>query len=268
MTIIEFTEKLQSKMKEQADLIKSTSPERLTLAARMVPIVQELIHDLQQFSYNYTFSDQGEEIKFFKESKPVLLSHYYYYRKEFAISLSDSFKDLVGMRMYYQSVLDKLGQYARKNSEFYLYCMTGQTQFDDKYFTRNGGSYRGLIDVKFSTGYDDRLARLLANELIKGSVRERITGLDGNTTKQVHVNWTGKKSDAIELLFALQASGSINGGEVEVKKLINAFEQCFNIQFGNYYDFIKKIRMRKGNQATFLDALKSRFLMRLDQMDQ
>jgi hypothetical protein len=268
MTIIEFTEKLQNQMKEQADLIKSSQLEGVTLAARMVPIVQELMHDLQQFSYNYTFSDQQEEIKFFKESKPVLLSHYYYYRKEFAISLYDSFKDIGTKRRYYESVLNHLGQYARKNNEFYLYCMTGQTYLDDKYFSRNGASYRGLIDVKFSTGFDTRLARLLANELIKENILERISGLDRNTERQRHVHWTGKKSDAIELLFALQASGSINNGEVEVKKLVSTFEELFNIQFGNYYDFVKKIRMRKSGQAKFLDMLKAKFLLRLDQMDE
>jgi hypothetical protein len=267
MTIIEFTERLQNKMKEQADLIQAGQPERITLAARMIPIVQELINDLQKFSYVYRFSDQQEEIKFFKESKPVLLSHYYYYRKEFAISLYDQFKDIVARKNYYESVLDKLGKFARKNNEFYLYCMTGQTHLDDKYFLRNGAAYRGLIDVKFSTGYDDRLARLLANELIKDDIRDRIACLDGDIGKQRHVNWTGKKTDAIELLFALQASGCINNGDIEIKKLVNSFEELFNIQFGNYYDFVKKIRMRKSTQTSFLDSLKTKFLARLDQMD-
>jgi len=267
MTIIEFADQLQDQMKAQADLIRSNQPEKITRAARMIPIVQGLIYDLQQFSYSYTFSDREEEIKFFKESKPVLLSQYYYYRKDFAISLYDSFKDIVSKQKYYESVLGKLEQFARKNNEFYLYCMTGQTHFDDKYFTRNGASYRGLIDVKFSTGYDDRLARLLANEIIKSGIRERISGMDTNVGKQSVVHWTGKKSDAIELLFALQASGCINNGEVEVKRLVRTFGELFNIQLGNYYDFVKKIRMRKGDQASFLEKMKMNFLTRIDQMD-
>lgn len=268
MTIIEFTEKLLNQMKEHAETIKSSHDESLTMASRMIPAVQDAIHDLQQFTYNYSFSDQQEEIAFFKELKPVLVSHYYYYRKEFMVSLYDSFKDTFHKKAYYESVLERMEQYARKHNEFYLYCMTGQVHLDDKYFTRKGSSYRGLIDSKFSTGYDGKLAKLLANELMKKIIHERISRLDNVGGKSPVVNWTGKKSDAIELLFALQASGSINHGEVDVKKLVNAFEEVFNIRFGNYYDLIKKIRVRKGNQANFLDSLKSKFLMRLDQMDE
>ncbi len=267
MTINEFAEQLQGQVKDQADRLKSNYEERLMIASQMVPMIQELIHELQQFSYGYIFSNQEEEIKFFKESKPVLLSHYYFYRKDLAISLYDSFKDIESRRKYYESVLERMGQYARKNSEFYLYCITGQTHFDDRYFTRRSASYKGLIDVKFSTGYDDRLARLLANELLKVNVHERISSLDSNTSKKSSMRWTGKKTDAVELLFALQASGSVNNGEVEIKKMVESFEELFNIQLGNYYDFLRKMRMRKNSQPAFLDSLKTKFLLRIGQMD-
>ncbi|MBL0744856.1 RteC domain-containing protein [Chryseolinea lacunae] len=267
MTILEFTDTLQTQMKQQADQIRSTHPESLTFAARMIPLVQDLIHDLQQFSYRYTFSDQLEEIKFFKESKPVLTSHYYYYKAEYSLCLFDSFKDSEARKKYYEGLLVKMERYARKNNEFYLYCMGGQTHFDDVYFTRKRTSFRGLIDQNFSTGYDDRLAKLLANELLKSTIQHRLTALDRPAGKPFDLNWTGKKSDAIELLVALHASGRINNGDIDVKKLVKAFEEMFNIRIDNHYDFIQKIRMRKGKQANFLDDLKSKFLLRLERMD-
>jgi hypothetical protein len=121
--------------------------------------------------------------------------------------------------------------------------------------------------MQSSTGYDVRLARLLANELLRTEIILCLANLSAGE-RNSSLNWTGKKSDAVELLFALHAAGSINGGQVDIKKLASAFEQFFNVQLGNYYDFVKKIRMRKGNQTSYLDAMKENLLVRLREMDQ
>lgn len=265
MDIITFSEGLQTQIKEQAEALRDQEP--TVQYAKMINTIQECIHDLQQFTYNYKFEDKQQEVKFFKEVKPVVTSQYYYYKKLFSVSLYDSYKEPESRKRYYESVLNKLEQYARKNREFFLYCMTGQTYLDDQYFVRKDKLFSAMIDKRFSTGYDDKLARLLSQELIRRTIIEMIRKIDSQTTFQSSVNWTGNKTDAIELLVALHASGNINHGEAEVKQVIQSFEECFNIKLGNYYDLLKKIRMRKGGRSNFLDVLKEKLLTRLDQME-
>jgi hypothetical protein len=231
----------------------------------MINLVKELLHDLQQFTYNYSFNDPQEEIRFFKDTKPVLLSQYYYYKKLFDIALFDSFKDAIAKKHYYESILSRLEEFARNNNEFFLYCMSGQTHFDDTYFRRREKIFSGLMDGRFSTGYDDTLARLLANELIRKHVLNLLNNISQSSLSPI--TWTGNKTDAIELLVALHSLGSINNGNIELRKLVQGFEERFNIQLENYYDFLKNIRARKGSRSNFLDQLKDRLLKRIEAMD-
>lgn len=262
MDIFNFSDGLQQQLKAMAESARSKEP--LAHASEMINLVEELLHDLRQFTYNYTFNSTQEEIRFFKDTKPVLLSQYYYYKKLFDIALFDSFKDAAAKMRYYESVLARLEEFARKNNEFYLYCMAGQTHFDDTYFSRKEKTFSGLMDTRFSTGYDDKLAKLLANELIRKHVLNLLNSIGQLSLSPI--TWTGNKTDAIELLVALHSLGSINNGNIELRKLVQGFEERFNIQLENYYDFLKNIRTRKG-RTSFLDTLKEKLLQRLEQME-
>jgi hypothetical protein len=267
MTISEYTEQLQKQLKDEVARLNKEHQDRLTFLARVVPYTRDLIVGLQQFVHQYKFSGPEEEIQFFKEQKPVLLSQYFYYYRALSIFIYDSYKDIESRRIYYNSVLVKLERFVRKHNRFHMYCRTGERYLDEKYFMREGQPSRIIIDMQSSTGYDVRLARLLANELLRTEIILCLANLSAGE-RNSSLNWTGKKSDAVELLFALHAAGSINGGQVDIKKLASAFEQFFNVQLGNYYDFVKKIRMRKGNQTSYLDAMKENLLVRLREMDQ
>jgi len=267
MTMAEYTEQLQIQLKEHASHLAREQQDRVVFNGNMVSYMERLMTDLRQYTYQYTFSSPQEEILFFKDQKPVLLSQYFFYRKSLSICLCDSYKDNEEKKIYYKAVLGRLAAFQKRYNRFHLYCITGQTHFDEIYFTRNTTSFQSGIDPKFSTGYDIKLAKLLANELLRTDLSLSIEKLSA-TAKSSSINWTGKKSDAVELLFALQASDSINHGETEVKKLIMEFERFFNISLGNYYDFIKKIRMRKGNKPNYLDVLRAKLLQRLSEMDE
>jgi len=262
MDIFTFSQGLEQQLKALAD--SRGNDDLLTHTSKMMAMSQELMHDLQQFTCNYSFPSPADEIRFFKEVKPVLFSQYFYYKKIFDIALFDSFKEPHARKLYYENVLAGLEEFARDHQEFYLYCMTGQTTLDELYFLRKKRLFSEFSDTRFSTGYDDKLARLLANELIRKHVFALIIAVD---TPPAATTWTGNKTDAIELLFALHASGAINNGEIDLRKLAQRFEEFFNIQLGSYYDFLKNIRTRKGGRANFIDRLKNKLLQRLDKMD-
>ncbi len=264
MNIEQFSNQLQQQVKAQAEALHAQNT--LIKASRMMSVIQEAIARLQQYIHSYKFASLQEEIKFFKEIKPVLLSQYYFYRKQLNMAMADSFQDEQSRKSFYEHELRKLQQFIKRNQEFYRYCITCQTYLDEQYFTRKTIHFSVGKDLKFATRYDDKLARLLSVELIREELNEKLGQLQ-RTSKTSTISWTGNKTDAVELIAALHAVGSLNNGEVELKQVIKCFEECFNLSLGNYYDLFKKIRLRKGPRSHFLDALKEKFASRIKQME-
>jgi len=85
--------------------------------------------------------------------------------------------------------------------------------------------------------------------------------------KQNKINWTGTKTDLIELIYALHSSGAINNGNVEIKDMAILFQEMFNIDLGNYYHSFVEMRTRKINQTKFLDKLKDNFTQYIMSLD-
>ena len=71
----------------------------------------------------------------------------------------------------------------------------------------------------------------------------------------------------MELVYALQASGLINNGNVGIKDLATALEQLFYVEVGDYYRIFLEIRMRKSNQSKLLDFLKTSLHNRIIEVD-
>jgi hypothetical protein len=80
--------------------------------------------------------------------------------------------------------------------------------------------------------------------------------------------WTGSKTDLIELIYALDSSGSINSGTADIKEVASVCEQIFNIDLGNYYHTFIEIRSRKSNSTKFINSLKASLLKRLKKSDE
>lgn len=95
------------------------------------------IDELKEFVYGYKFENTGEEIRFFKELKPVIVSQYYYYSKVFSIKTGEPFNGSDSLTTYYHHELNELQEFVKANAEFYRYCLSGSTRFDDKYFVRS-----------------------------------------------------------------------------------------------------------------------------------
>lgn len=198
MNIIEFSEGLQAKMKQELDDLNTDQDEIIKLGKTLTSI-RNMISELKAFTRKYTFQSQAEEIQFFKEVKPVLLSQYFYYKRVFAIRLFDSFKDVKCRQANYYQLLRQLEKYAQKNLDFYEYCMSGNTSLDESYFTRNDKGHKSLDhDETFSTGYDTKLAKILSIELTKNHILKLLKQTSENQVSGVPLIWTGQKTDLTE----------------------------------------------------------------------
>jgi len=71
----------------------------------------------------------------------------------------------------------------------------------------------------------------------------------------VQLQWTAQKIDLIEMIYSLFHSKSINNGDVEIKYIVEAFENLFNMSLGKYYRAYLDITRRKVIRPKFISGL-------------
>lgn len=265
--ILTFASRLQDNLRTELTATAQGTP--MQAASRAVTTLQNVILELKDFCRTYRFASKTEEIRFFKEVKPVLVSQYLYQRRVYKACIVESYSDAAQKVAYYGDALGKLQDYALRHREFYQYCLAGETRLDEQYFTRQPLAHKRIHeDDNFSTTHDRKLAKVLAHEMLREYFRKAIEELQHEPGGEaLSLEWTASKMSAIELIYALQFTGAVNNGKSEIKYVISAFERVFKINLGNFYRGFHELTMRKGNRTMFLDALKERLIQKLDDRD-
>ena len=85
------------------------------------------------------------------------------------------------------------------------------------------------------------------------------------------ISWTDSKRSLIELFSALDYSKSINKGNITTQRLVELFEEKFNINLDNYYSEINRMSSRNpkndsNSQAYFLSKLTEGFNEKLNSL--
>lgn len=267
--IFTFSSQLQERLRAELAVTENGSTP-VQVASRAISVLQKAILELKAFCKNYHFGNPDEEIRFFKEVKPVLMSQYLYQRGVYKAAVVESFSDPPQKAKYYNDALARLQNFALRNTEFYQYCLAGDTHFDRQYFTRQPQAKKCINqDDNFSTTHDMKFSKVLAHELLREYFKKAIERLQSDSDyESSHLEWTASKMAAIELVYALQAAGAVNNGKSEMKYFISAFERVFKISLGNFYRGFHELTLRKGNRTTFLDFLKERLMQKLDDRDE
>jgi hypothetical protein len=263
MKIDVFANHLQIRMEEELGKLNVDDLVSISLA---LTTIRKLLSELKSFVRQYTFFHAEEEIKFFKEIKPIFLSQYFYYKKVFEIKLFDSFNEPNKRKSNYTHQLRKLEQFATSNIEFYEYCFSSENYLDSQYFTRSKSSICSINrDDSFCTKSDRKLSKILANERMKEYLNSLMQKCnepqsDAGTT----LRWTGSKTDLVELIYALQSAEVFNNGSANIKAVAAAFQDNFGVQLGDFYRTFQEIQIRKKSPAVFIDKLKDKLVSRME----
>ena len=265
MDVRTFSEQLRNRMNEQIEAVRNEGGDELKATAKIIQVIRKSLLELKQFIHKYEFKDQGEEIRFFKEIKPGFLSRYFYYDELLSMSIKTSLMDVSGKKKYYHKALKRIQRFQRKNDDFYEYWIMKGSHMDDKYFTRKAEfADDPNIDERFSTGYDIKLAQILANKELKKYLCSGFKNLERGKEYEPKLKWTGSKTALIELIYALQAVGVFNNSASDIKEIATCFEEVFDVNLGNFYDTFQQIRIRKRGQTRFLDLMKEKLSIRIE----
>lgn len=249
---------------------------------KAIRVLQKAISDIRNFVISNNFFSKEEEIHFFKEQKPEILSRLLYFNKIFQIEskFPNGSNDIV--IKYLHKELDSLTYFFNRNLNFYQYYRSKSSIYDEYYFIRgkndlrlNSDSSHFNSDPNFSTGYDFKVAKILAYEMLRIYLNKRLQniGKERNLEEvrakyaKSPINFTGKKVALIELGYALANSGDINGGRIEIKEMMDFLGSAFNIDLGDYYRTYITIKDRKKDRTIYLSNLIQTLIRKMDEDD-
>ena len=103
-------------------------------------------------------------------------------------------------------------------------------------------------------------------KLLKMRMQGLLSTLPVKPTEKLR--WTGKATDLVELLFALDTCDCINDGEIGIEELADAFSEIFGIEIKNCYNVYMNMKRRKDDSRTyFLDELREELNKRMVESD-
>lgn len=248
---------------------------------KIVRYLHDILLELREKIEGYKFKNKEDEIFFFKIQKPELLGRLIYFYKIYRIETQCPTGSNDVVKHYLNQELDSLTYFFNRNLDFYQYYRSNSTIYDEYYFLRGKNDIRLCTDsaqfdkdLKFSTGYDYKVAKIIANERLRIYLNKRIVKLE--TSNQIEDNlqrlskypfrFTGKKVFLIELGYSLASSGDFNNGNIEIKEMMNFLSTAFHTDLGDYYAAYIAMKERKDRTA-YLHHLIDSLIKRMNEDD-
>ncbi|MGM8361899.1 RteC domain-containing protein [Flavobacterium sp. ARAG 55.4] len=259
-------------IKEYEKKVSSETTNVIDESYRIATYLRELLNTIKKKILKDGFQDDKEEINFFRNIKPQVLGKLIYYNKVFRIETSCPVNNGKMYHSFFLNELEELKQEYKEhicNSDFYRYYRSRRTDRDCEYFMLGKINYHnGLnsfvfeLDLSFSTYYDYKIARILANELLYTYLLEKTNSdkktdfILQNPESVKDIFWTDSKNALIELTYALYVSGAISHGKIGIRKISLAFHILFRTPLGDIHHAFHRMKERTGSRTVFLDKLK------------
>lgn len=241
-----------------------------------IVLVLQKLEEIKKYIKRNGFKDDDEEILFFKQLKPQLVSKLIYFNAIYKIETKRPRGGDKIIKKYLNVELSKIKRYFDANLEFYKYYRTNSTHLDYKFFLRGKHDIKLSLDTyyfeadhNFATSHDYKVAKIIANDLIQVYLEDQLS--NNNQRKLLEtppLNWTGSKTSLIELIYSLHSQGSIDNGNADIKIIAKTFENIFNIDLGDFYHSYLELKGRKINRTKFLDSLRDALIKRMDEQDE
>lgn len=277
----EYIESILLKIDSEIDDFDFYDCDIIENSLAMISRLENILNELRERMANYTFASKEEEILFFKTQKPEILGRLLFFDKVYQVEskFPNGSDDVI--IAYLNEKLDNLTYFFNRNLDFYQYYRSKSSLYDEYYFTRGrtdvrlySDSSRFDRDPNFSTGFDYKVAKILANEMLRIFLNKRLQ----NIGKDKHleesrarylkhpVSFTGKKIVLIEIGYALASAGYINHGNIDIKEVMDYLGAVFNIDLGDYYAAYVGMKGRQ-DRTKHLNKLSQLLMERMDEDD-
>ncbi|MGG9963606.1 RteC domain-containing protein [Ferruginibacter sp. SUN106] len=136
----------------------------------------------------HLFSNETEEIYFFKNIKPLFTGAIEYYTLHYQAILFKPSNDTNALVAYWMHELKRVEKFYARHKEFYQYYSSGQCHMDDIYFTRASNTSKEFCnkrtDVNTTTSHDHIVACIIAYQKYYKYVEAELEILLQSNTKE------------------------------------------------------------------------------------
>lgn len=242
--------------------------------------LEEAYMDLKHFISEYSFRNEEEEIRFFKEIKPRFFSRLIYYSKIHNIEMWMPTGSMNDKRKHLERIQECIKNFFDNNLDLYGYYRSGNTHLDHLYFLRGKQDVQLPIDSinferdnRFSTSCDLRISKILANENLEIYLNSRLAGLtqEESNNESIHgirsnEKWTDTKNALGEIIYGIDTLASINHGNIDIITLAEMFGKMFNVDMSNIYQIYIELKGKK-DRTEYLNRMIKALLKRMDNDD-
>ena len=270
--------------KEEIKVVEESNLDDFNNVEKGISISRQYLQQLRICVRENEFVDKQNEIIFFKKHKPYVYSRLKFYAKLYNFLINRPAGTIKSQQDFIDSEINRLQESNRRNIDFIKYYREGSELLDEFYFLRGkdkislvSNTSHFYTDAEFSTSHDNAIAKIMAYDLLISHYSEELNNLRGLSygipnklnalSNGERLGWTASKTDLIELIYALQASGAIKSGTAGIKEMACACEDIFELKLGNVYRTFLEIRERKIDQTKFIDRLKATLLRRMEETD-
>ena len=269
-----------NRYKKSITIIEKSDLKDLTNLKKGISISRECLNEFSILVRSKSFPSEKEEILFFKHQKPFVEGRLQYFKKIHNYLLEKPVSGTSKQQKFITNELNKLDNKNCKKLEFVKYYRLNENKLDHLYFLRGIDQLELFVDTshhfkdpQFTTSHDLLVSKIIAQDLLIKFYNNELKLLENEDSNNNlergkpevlnDLQWTGTKTELTELLYALNASGVLRNGEVEMKKLVMVCKELFNLDLGNIYKTYGEIKAREKDPTKFLDLMKMRLLQKM-----
>ncbi len=223
---------------------------------------------LKKYTILIPFENQEEEIAFFKSYKGTVLSTLIYYEEVRNFELNSPELSIASKKEFILKQEQKIKKFFKKHDSLVQYISLNLTNLDALFYTLKplneswsvcNESYH--TDPSFYTNHDLLLTKIRAFKKLLGYLKTKYNALD-NFLKygtplhpQANLQWTGSKTELVELIYGLYSSKVFNHGNTDIKKISQFFEKSLNMDLSDVYKIYSEIKTRQKTPTKFLEEM-------------
>ena len=259
---------IMDKFEQDLQEILSAPVQQLKVNQKGINLCNRVLSKLKVQVDKEDFETVAEEIHFFKEVKPAVMSYLIYFTEVHSCEIRKPKAGSAFQVRFFEKEIKKINKFFYRNVDFSHYMELGHNYLDHQLFTRNyqeNYPFSPLVNYyqfpEFATSHDMLWAKIKAMHrllhYIRQSLEELRPGQNFISPQKKHpvLLWTSSKTSLIELIYALYADGAVNHGTADLTTITASFEDFFNIKLDNVYKTYSEIKARKGSKTKFLEEL-------------
>ena len=264
--------KLYDDMLEEVSLYAEMGTLPVKRFSGKLAVINKALAALKKYITDHPFTDQQEEIKFFKYDKPAFVCELLCAQQMFMIETQRrQFNEEILIRNYYEQELKLIRHYFMQHQFLYQYYLLEAVELDVALFIREAEASSILmcerpdLDPEYSTNGDYLFANFLAYEKVQAYLIDELYPAAERVLPGKALTWTGESVNLVELAYGIYLTEQINKGQATITEIIQWLERMFNADVGNAYRRWHAISNRKRVTPTkFIEQMRDAINKRLD----